>query len=244
MKGNEYIEIVQSIIENIKTKGADSINSAAHLLSDAIINKRKIFLFGTGHSHMLAEELFYRAGGLVCVQPVLVSDLMLHISASESTVKEREEGKAQQIFTEYGMSAGDVIIIISNSGRNSIIVDMACLCKEQGLKVIALTNLNHSMSAASRHKSGKRLCQVADVVLDNCGCVGDAAVSVDGVEGNICPTSTVTGALILNAVVAECFELCVEKGVCPEHFASANVDGGDDINGKLLLKYKKEMKHL
>ena len=82
------------------------------------------------------------------------------------------------------------------------------------------------------------------MVLDNFGCVGDAAVSVEGVEGNICPTSTVTGALILNSVVAECFELCVEKGVCPEHFASANVDGGDDINGKLLLKYKKEMKHL
>ena len=240
----EYIENVQSIIEKIKTEGADSVFKTAEVFKNALKNGKKIFLFGTGHSHMLAEELFYRAGGLVQIRPVLCEPLMLHESASESTLLERKEGLAQSLFDEYGMSEDDVIVVISNSGRNGVIVDMALLCKEKGLTVVALTNMNHTMSGASRHKSGKRLCEIADIVLDNYGCTGDACVEIAGVEGKICPTSTVVGSLLLNCIVAECVELCVADGFVPEHFASANIDGGDEINNKLLEKYKKEIKHL
>lgn len=240
----EYIKNNQEIIEKIATDGAENIEKTAELFSDALINNRKIFLFGTGHSHMLSEELFYRAGGLVKIQPILNPPLMLHISASESTVAERVEGVAQNLFDEYGIKENDVIVIISNSGRNGVIVDMALLCKEKGVKTVALTNLQHTYSGESRHKSGRRLCEIADVVLDNFGCVGDACVEVDGVEGRICPTSTVSGALILNAVVAEAVDICAKKGFVPEHFASSNVDGGDEINNKLIEKYKEEIKHL
>ncbi len=240
----EYIKNNQQIIEKIATDGAENIEKTAQLFSDAIINNRKIFLFGTGHSHMLAEELFYRAGGLVKIQPILDPPLMLHISASESTVAERVEGVAQNLFNEYGIKENDIIVIISNSGRNGVIVDMALLCKEKEVKIVALTNLKHTYSGESRHKSGKRLCEIADVVLDNFGCVGDACVEVSGVEGKICPTSTVSGALILNAVVAETVDICAQKGFVPEHFASSNVDGGDEINNKFVEKYKEEIKHL
>ncbi len=240
----EYIKNNQEIIEKIATDGAKNIEKTAELFSDALINNRKIFLFGTGHSHMLSEELFYRAGGLVKIQPILNPPLMLHISASESTVAERVEGVAQNLFNEYGIKENDVIVIISNSGRNGVIVDMALLCKEKGVKTVALTNLQHTYSGDSRHKSGKRLCEISDVVLDNFGCVGDACVEIDGVEGKICPTSTVSGALILNAVVAEAVDICAKKGFVPEHFASSNIDGGDEINDKLIEKYKSEVKHL
>lgn len=240
----EYIENCKLIIERISNEGSESIKKAADMISETIIKGKRLYLFGTGHSHMLAEELFYRAGGLVNIQPVLVEPLMLHISASESTIAERVEGYAEKIFDDYGMAKDDTIIIISNSGRNGVIVDMALLCKEQGLNVISLTNLEHTYAGASRHKSGKRLCEIADIVLDNFGCVGDACISVDGVEGKICPTSTVTGALILNAVVAQAVERCVKRGFIPEHFASSNIDGGDEINNKLVEKYKKELKHL
>lgn len=240
----EYIKANQQIIEKIATEGAENIEKSAQLFSDALINNRKIFLFGTGHSHMLSEELFYRAGGLVKIQPILDPPLMLHISASESTVAERVEGVAQNLFNEYGIKENDVIVIISNSGRNGVIVDMALLCKEKGVRTVALTNLQHTYSGLSRHQSGKRLCEIADVVLDNFGCVGDACVEVQGVEGKICPTSTVSGALILNAVVAEAVDICSEKGFVPEHFASSNVDGGDEINNKFVEKYKEEIKHL
>ncbi len=240
----EYIKINQNIIERIAAEGGEQIEKTAEILSKALINGNKIFLFGTGHSHMLAEELFYRAGGLVKIQPVLEPVLMLHESASGSTLAERKEGFAQALFDKYSMKPQDVIIIISNSGRNGVIVDMAMLCKEKGLTVVALTNLNHTYAGQSRHKSGKRLCEIADVVLDNFGCVGDACVEVEGIDGKICPTSTVTGALILNAVVAETVDICAKRCFCPEHFASSNVDGGDEINNKLLEKYKKEIKHL
>ncbi len=240
----EYIENIKKIIEQIEENCSENIENAAKAFSQALINDRKIFLFGTGHSHMLSEELFYRAGGLLNIQPILIDELMLHISASESTEKEREEGLAEKIFSDYAIGENDVIVIISNSGRNGVIVDMALLCKERNVKAIALTSLNHSLAGQSRHQSGKRLCEIADIVLDNCGCLGDACIEVDGVSGKICATSTVSGALILNAVVARAVEICAEKGFCPEHFLSANVDGGDQVNNKLIEKYKKEIKHL
>lgn len=241
---SDYIDNVKKIIEQIEGKCSQNIENAAGIFAEALIKGRKIFLFGTGHSHMLSEELFYRAGGLLNIQPVLVNELMLHISASQSTIAEREEGLAEKIFEQYKMCAEDVIVIISNSGRNGVVVDMALLCKEKKLRTIALTSVSHSLSGASRHKSGKRLCEIADIVLDNCGCPGDACVEVDGIEGKICATSTVSGALILNSVVAEAVEICSQRGFYPEHFCSANIDGGDEANERLIEKYKKEILHL
>lgn len=240
----EYIENVKTIIEKIAADGAESIEKAAYVIAQTLIQGRRIYLFGTGHSHMLAEELFYRAGGLVNIQPILIEALMLHISASESTAAEREESMAEKIISEYSMQKNDSVIIISNSGRNGVIVDMALVCKERGLNVIALTNLEHTYASVSRHKSGRRLCEIADIVLDNGGCAGDACIEVEGISGKICPTSTVCGALLLNAVVAEAVDICAKQGFCPDHFASSNIDGGDEINNRLVEKYKKEIKYL
>ena len=240
----EYINNIKEIISQIENTCAESIEKTAEALSSALIENKRIYLFGTGHSHMLCEELFYRAGGLLNIQPVLIESLMLHVDAAGSTVAEREEGLADKIFEDYKMKSGDVIVIISNSGRNGVVIDMALLCKQKGLTVIALTNLKHTNAGASRHQSGKKLCEIADIVLDNCGCVGDACIEVDGIEGKICATSTVAGAMILNAAVAHAVELCAQKGFYPEHFCSANIDGGDDINNRLIEKYKKEIKHL
>ena len=240
----EYTENIKNIIGRIVTESSQAIELAADVFAQTLTDGNRIYLFGTGHSHMLAEELFYRAGGLVNIQPVLVEPLMLHVSASESTVAEREEGIAERIFNNYAMSENDTIVIISNSGRNGVIVDMALLCKEKGLNVIALTNLEHTYASVSRHKSGKRLCEIADIVLDNGGCVGDACIEVESVSGKICPTSTVCGAFILNAVVAEAVDICAKNGFVPDHFASSNIDGGDEINNALVEKYKKEIKHL
>ena len=240
----EYIENCERIINRIKTDEAQNIERAAEYFKNSVVRGRPVFLFGTGHSHMLAEELFYRAGGLVDVQPILETSLMLHESASKSTEIERLEGYAEIIFSHYGIMSGDVMVIISNSGRNGVVVDMALLCKERGVTVIALTNTEHAKAGASRHKSGKRLFEIADLVLDNCGCNGDASVAVDGVEGKICPTSTVAGALILNAAVAECVDLCVKDGFVPVHFASSNVDGGDEINNAIINAKRGEVRHL
>ena len=239
-----YFQSITDILNKILNTQKDKLSKASEMVSEVIKNDGIIYIFGCGHSHLIGLDCFYRAGGLVNIQPVLDEPLMLHISASESTIAERNEGYAEKLFEKYGMSENDVIIIISNSGRNGVIVDMALLCKEKGLTVVALTNLEHTYAGASRHKCGKRLCEIADIVLDNCGCTGDACVEIENLEGKICPTSTVTGALILNAIVAEAVDTCVKNGFYPEHFASSNVDGGDEINNRLVEKYKNEIKHL
>ena len=243
-KYNEYINNIKNIISQIEGTCCDAIEKSAQLFAQAIINNKKIFLFGTGHSHMLAEELFYRAGGLLNIQPIFVEELMLHKSASQSTIAERREGLAQQIFEDYCIAKEDVIVIISNSGRNGVVIDMALLCKEKGVNVIALTSLAHSNAGDSRHPCGKRLWELSDVVLDNCGCHGDACIEIADVPGKICATSTVAGALLLNAIVAQAVEICAQSNFTPDHFCSANVDGGDEINNTLIEKYRREIKHL
>ena len=240
----EYLKNMQQILADITERQLDAIDATARAFATALENDRSIFLFGTGHSHMLAEEIFYRAGGLVKIQPVFETPLMLHESASKSTEMERIEGYADKIFADYKMKKDDVIVIISNSGRNGVCVDMAQLAKDEGLVVIALTNLNHSKSMSSRHPSGKKLYEFADIVLDNMGCVGDASVYFDEINRSVAPTSTSAGAAILNAAVTGTVEIMLADGVTPEVFSSSNVDGGDEINNAFIEKYKNIIRSL
>ena len=131
---NSNISTIQQVIEEIKINQLGAIEECAETFASTLENGNNIFLFGTGHSHMLAEELFYRAGGLVNLHPVLETALMLHESAAQSTQMERLEGYAQILFDSYSMKSGDAIVIISNSGRNGVCVDMAQIAKEKGLK--------------------------------------------------------------------------------------------------------------
>lgn len=240
----EYLNNLSKILEEISNTQLEAIEKASVIFAEALENGRNIYLFGTGHSHMLAEELFYRAGGLVKLHPVLETSLMLHESASQSTENERLEGYAQKIFDDYKMKKDDVIVIISNSGRNGVCVDLAQLAKENGMCLIALTNLNHSKSMASRHPSGKKLYEFADVVLDNMGCVGDASIYFDELGRNVSPTSTSAGAAILHAIATGCIEKMLLDGFTPEVFSSSNVDGGDVINEAYVEKYKGIIKSL
>ena len=240
----EYLKNVQGILSEIISTQTEAIEAAAAAFARTTESGHKIFLFGTGHSHMLAEELFYRAGGLVNIHPVFETALMLHESASKSTEMERLPGYADIIFKSYGMAPGDLIVIISNSGRNGVCVDLALRAKNAGMTVIALTNLRHSDASASRHPSGKKLYELADIVLDNCGCVGDASVYFEALGRNASATSTVAGAAILNAVTAGCIERMLADGFPPEVFCSSNVDGGDEINAALIAKYKDKIRSL
>jgi len=240
----EYLENLNRILNDVIENQLGAIEECSVAFAEALENDRNIFLFGTGHSHMLAEELFYRAGGLAKIQPVLETALMLHESAAKSTEIERLQGYADILFDTYSMKKDDVIVIISNSGRNGVCVDMAQLANEKGLKVVALTNLNHSKSMKSRHPSGKKLYEFADIVLDNMGCVGDASVYFEKLGRNAAPTSTSIGAAILNAAVVGCIEKMLEDGSTPEVFSSSNVDGGDSINEVFVKKYRGKIKSL
>ena len=157
MKSQEYLSHVGGLLARAAQSQLNNVNAFARAIADCTAQGRGVYLFGTGHSCLLAQELFYRAGGLVKIQPILEPELMLHISASESTQLERDASRAAALLEKYKIATGDLLLIISNSGRNPLIVELALQAKVWGSKVAALTSLSHSMSGTSRHESGKRL---------------------------------------------------------------------------------------
>lgn len=220
------------------------MDQAAGWIANTLENKGWIYTSGTGHSHMLAEEIFYRAGGFARVIPILDPDLMLHKDASGSTEVERREGYAAELLKEYKMTENDVFIISSNSGRNAVSVEMAQIAQNSGAKVIVLTNLSHSKSVNSRHSSGLKLYQVCDVFLDNFGEIGDASVTLKGSHSKMGATSTVIGAALLHSIMIQAASILLEKGIQPEIFNSSNSDEGEVNNNSLILKYESQVRIL
>lgn len=222
----------------------DKIKQAATCIAQSLAKNGWIYACGTGHSHLLAEELFYRAGGFARVRPLFLPQLMLHESATGSTEEERKEGYAPLLFQDYVLTNHDVLLIASNSGRNVVPIELANYAREHGAKVIVITNLAHSKSVNSRHISGLKLYQLGDVVLDNFGEIGDAALTLDGLETPVGPTSTAIGTALLQAIGVEATAQLLAEGIIPQVFASSNSDQGAAHNEALLEAYKPLVKGL
>lgn len=239
----KYIAEIQRLVELVPVAQAEPMERAAELIADALCGEGYVFTFGTGHSHLLAEEIFYRAGGLARVYPILEDSLMLHRAAARSSQIERASGIAKPLLEDVdAVRYGGVMFLFSNSGCNTVAVDMALEAKEKGLSTVCITNLTHAAKSTSRHPQGKKLCEVCDVVIDNMGCYGDAAIEVDGKMTGA--TSTVIGAMILQAIVCRAIELTAQRGGIPEVFHSANTAGGDEANEDYIRKYKPYVKSL
>jgi uncharacterized phosphosugar-binding protein len=219
-----FIAVSESMIQQIRETQMEAVEQAANLITECIVADGVLFTIGTGHSYYLAAESFARAGGLWPVQVIGSGSLAMIDGSARSGRMERLEGLAACVLPDYDMRAGDVIMVISNSGRNAVPVEAALYARERGLKVIALTNVAHSMAEVPHHSTGKRLSEVADVVLDNCGVHGDAAVEVAGLAYRVGPTSTVTGALLIQAVVTQVIANLLERGIQPPVLISGNVD--------------------
>lgn len=234
--GIVYLDLVEGLLERLRREEWPNIRAAAELVAEAVAGGRTVHAFGSGHSHMLAEELFHRAGGLVAIRPILFEGLTLHASAPLSTALERLPAVADALLVDHPIAAGDVLIVASNSGSNAVASRLAQLARETGALVIAVTSLRHASSREARANDLPRLHQLADLVIDNGGAVGDAAVEIPGFDRKVAPTSTVVGAAILNAVVAEAVQLLVDRGVSPEVYVSSNTAGGDEANAAFLRR--------
>jgi uncharacterized phosphosugar-binding protein len=232
--GAEYVDKLLALLQRLRSTQLPQIHAAAELVARALAGGHDVHAFGSGHSHMLAEEIFYRAGGLARVRPILYGPLMLHEDAVRSTELEREPELADTILAGHPIRAGDVLIVASNSGGNAVSSRLAELARAQGASVVAITSVRHATSSAARSTESVRLHELADVVLDNGGETGDAAIAVPGLDRRVGPTSTVIGAAIVNAIVAEAVQLLVRRGQPVDVFVSSNVEGGDEINGRLL----------
>ncbi len=241
--GQRYLRFAARTIESIINDEWEAIRAAAGMVADSVVGAGLIHVFGTGHSHIMAEEMFYRAGGLAGINPILVGPLMLHQSAVDSTRLERLSGFASDIFSELTVSPHDTLIVASNSGGNPVCVGLARLCADAGAGVIAVISRRHA-AYSHRQAQGESLEEIADVVIDNHGLVGDAGVEIPGLGHKVGPTSTAAGAVIVNAIVAEAVERLVVAGVPVDVFMSANVEGGDEHNQVLLDRYREVVRSL
>lgn len=239
----EYFDRIRDILEVVETEEKDVMNQVSNLLAKTIEEKNSIYIFGASHAGILTQELYYRAGGLMTINPIFGESVVLDVSPITHTSRmERLEGYGTLLAEKTAFKSGDVLILHSVSGRNPVTIELAIEAQKLGVKTIGLTNLAYSKTVSSRHSSGKNLYEYCDFVIDNHGDVGDGAISIPNVETKVAPTSTVIGATILNSIVVETVRKLVENGMeKPPIFYSANLDGGDALNQQLIEEYKESI---
>ncbi|WP_010274962.1 SIS domain-containing protein [Paenibacillus senegalensis] len=233
-----YFDHIRSMLAQVEQQESEAMNQAAAKVAESISQDGIVHLFGCGHSHILTEEVFYRAGGLVPIRPIFVEKLMLHEGAVRSSELERQNGLAETFMKDQDIRPGEVMFVLSTSGRNPVPVDAALAAKAKGAITVGITSLEYSQSQSSRHHSGKHLFNSVDIVINNYAVPGDAVLRHPEVKVPFTPTSTVIGAAILNAILAKSVTLIAESGMEPPVFLSGNIDGADDHNQALINKYK------
>ena len=240
---DDYASILIDKINAIRTTQREKIMIAARLAAQTMLEDGLIYVFGCGHSHMLAEELFYRAGGLAPVYPIFETAAMLHEGAAKSSQIERMSGYARHVINRYPIGPGDCLLIASTSGINPFCMEMAELARERGAKVIGISSFAY-LEKPSRQKDGRHLPEYCDICLDNHVPVGDATITVcaDGTKAG--PVSTIATLAIANSIVLEACEVLRAKGVEPKGFRSGNCPGSDTYNAALLEEFMPRVRHL
>lgn len=241
-KALEYADAVQNILQRIVETQMEQIERAAQIAANAIAQDGILYTFGTGHSHVIAEDVAYRAGGLAPVDAILEPSLTGHSKVWQSEYMEQVEGMAEVILNYYGISSKDALVVISNSGRNAAPIEMAAGAKARGVPVIAITSLAHSKGTTSRHSSGKKLYELADVVIDNCCPKGDCLLYLPGLSVPVGAGSGVAGMFIIHSIIVQTIQNLLERGIQPPVFMSGNLDGSDEYNQVILEQYKGRIK--
>lgn len=233
---------VKDIIDEVFEKEQQNIKEAATVIFESIKDNGVLHVFATGHSHMLAEEMFYRAGGLVAIDPVLRPFLMQHEGAISSTKFERLTGIAAIVFDGLDVKENDPFIVVSNSGINSVPVEFAQIAKNNGHKVIVITSVESSKKLKARTVDGKHLYDAGDIVIDNHVPHGDGVIETK--YGNTGAVSSIVCSYIAQSLVIEIINLFIENNIVPPIYMSANLNGGDEHNKKIYEEYKKRVKSL
>jgi uncharacterized phosphosugar-binding protein len=239
---DRFLHYIQS--KNIEVIDGEhaKIEDAAHLLAQTLRDDALIFVYGSGHSHMFAEEMFYRAGGLANVYPIFIEELMLHDAAATSSTLEKQEDYVTPWIDKLNIGPRDVVIVISTSGRNATPIDVAMMAKRQGASLITISSKDYALAQAPAHSSGKYLMEIGDINIDNHAPIGDAAMTHTKIDIAFAPVSTLINMLLIESMVAEAIEFALEQGI-PDIpvFKSGNVPGGKEYNRKMIEHYQKRI---
>lgn len=238
-----YFNNLRRLLDELEASQGEAIRQAAKVFSDVIAGGGVIHVFGSGHSHMMVEEVFHRAGGLMPVDAMLDPNLTT-FGTLRASVVERTEGYAQALLASFDVRRGEAVVVVSNSGINPVPIDLAAGVKEKGARVIAITSVSNYAAVPSRHSSGQKLADVADVVIDSQVPEGDATLMMDDQGTKMGPSSTVIGAALMNALMIETANLLQARGIRPPAITSMNIPGGDDRNHELLDQYRARLRLL
>lgn len=228
----KYFDVVEELMNDLKISQRENIQKAAIIIAEAIMKGGIVHSFGSGHSYAAAIEVAGRAGGLICAKA---------IEEPSRGIYEMVEGVGARLMETFDLRENDCAILISNSGRNPLGIEIANHIKNHGNKIIVVTSLEASKNLKSRHSLGKNLYEFADVILDNRVMEGDSSVEIEGMPSKIGPTSSIAAALLLNSTIIEAVEIMVSKGYTPPVYLSANIDGGPEHNKKLVAKYAERL---
>lgn len=221
----EIVEKLDKVLEGQE----DKIHLAGKIIANTIKNQGIIQSFGSGHSYGNALEISGRAGGLI--QTKIINE-------PARGIYEMVEGVGTQFVKHLDLRKEDTLILISNSGRNPLGIEMAMEAKKLGVPIIVVTAYDVASNSTSRHSSRKMLHDFANIVLDNKSIFGDACIEVEGLPVKVGGTSLYTGCMLLDCAVLEAIEILMNEGIQPPLFMSANVDGGPEYNQVMLDKFK------
>jgi uncharacterized phosphosugar-binding protein len=234
-----FWQVASEILERVVQTQGEAIHRAARIFADTIDRGGVVHAYGTGHSKAFAMELANRAGGLVPMNRLDTLDLILAGWPAEEVLRpdfELDPVVGPALLSCYQIEPDDAFIIASNSGVNPSIVGVALHVKEHKHQLVAVTSLEHTRQVPSLDSSGKKLYELADVVIDNCGPLGDALLELP-TGGKACSISSLTGALIGQMLTAETIGILLERGHQPPILISANVPGGREADEKLRQQY-------
>ncbi|MBN3928868.1 SIS domain-containing protein [Streptomyces verrucosisporus] len=241
-----FIDAAVGLLERVREEETGSISAAGTLIADAFTGGGRIFAFGAGHSSLPAQDVVYRAGGLAVLNllPVPGAVGVDVVPATLGSALERVEGLASAVLGTSPARAGDVLVVISLSGRNALPVEMASRARELGLKVIGVTSVAYASATSPRNPSGTFLKDHCDIVVDSKIAVGDAELTAEGAGAPFAPASTVVAGAIMQAVVASAVGTLAARGVTPPLLRSGNVDGGHEWNARVMAEHADRIFHL
>lgn len=232
----DYFRHLYDLFEEMLDTQSTRIETVATWMANSIAAKGIVHLFGSGHSHMVAEEVFHRAGSLMPLSPILDPNLTL-FGMVNATLLERTSGYARAVIGTHDIREGEVVIVASNSGVNPVPIEAVLEAKARGARTVAITSDRNYAGAPSRYDSGQRLAEVADITIDTCVPRGDALVQIPGVEFPVGGASSVVGTALINAIVAETTHQLHMMGIIPPVIPTMNLPGGDERMGELVRAY-------
>ena len=244
-----YVDNAAANIRRVVDEQGANIHRAAELMADAVQRDKLINVYaGGGHTTLAMGEMFFRAGGLANINPLMETALSVFNQALKYLEFERTENFGAAIIRYYGIGKDDLVLIFHNIGINPATIDAALEIKKRGGKIVAVASSYWQNEMPKdhfiRHSSGKNLFELADVCIDDYNPVGDAVVRLPGLETPIAPVSNVVDFTIAHLLEIECCRICVGRGIVPPVWRSANEPGGDEQNAKYLKKYKPLVKSL